>query len=535
MRRLSAERTQPALDVGVGHGPVPDLVGAEGTEQAKQVGHPFGVAGPAVGGEALELGLDLGEDLGIEQLAQLGAAEELGEQPLVEGQRGRPALGDRGVALVDELGDVAEQQGAGVRRRLLGRDVDHRDLAAVDAAHQGDEGREVVDVLEALADRFEDDREGGVLHGDLEELGRALTLLPQRAASPGVAARQQQRPGRTLPEAGREERGAADLVGHHRLDLVGLEDHHLAGRGLGVGLGDADDDAVVGGDRLAVDAVPLAQTCVDRQRPGGVHGRAVGGVDHQPPVAELVAEPLDEDRGVAGHDLGRRDLFADVAHQVGRRVVVEAAVGGARLRGGDGQGRELTGEGPDRLAELGGPTERVALPERQPPRDPRRRRDQHPVVGDVLDAPAGGAQGEDVAHAGLVDHLLVQLADPAAPRSFGGRACRDLASHEEDPEEATVGDGAAAGDRQALGAGAAGEPPGHPVPHDPRAELGELVAGVAARQQVEGGVVRAARERAERGAAPHEVVELVDVPGVDRGRRHDLLGQHVERVGRDPQ
>ena len=66
-------------------------------------------------------------------------------------------------------------------------------------------------------------------------------------------------------------------------------------------------------------------------------------------------------------------------------------------------------------------------------------------------------------------------------------------------------------------------------------ELGELVAGVAARQQVERGVVDAARELGERRAAAHQGVELVDVPLLDRRRGHDLLGQDVERVGRHPE
>ena len=114
---------------------------------------------------------------------------------------------------------------------------------------------------------------------------------------------------------------------------------------------------------------------------------------------------------------------------------------------------------------------------------PGRGRDQHPVVGDVLDPPAGGAEGEDVADAGLVDHLLVELADPPA---------RALAADQEDAEQAAVGDGAAAGHGQPLGAGPAGELPGDAVPDDAGPQLGELVARVAAAEQVEGGVVGAA-------------------------------------------
>ena len=113
-----------------------------------------------------------------------------------------------------------------------------------------------------------------------------------------------------------------------------------------------------------------------------------------------------------------------------------------------GLAAELAGERTDGRSELGGSAERVALPERQAAGDARRGGDEHPVVGDVLDPPAGGAEGEDVADAGLVDHLLVELADAAG-----------LLADEEDAEEAAVGDGAAAGDGEPLGAGAPAELP----------------------------------------------------------------------------
>ena len=200
-----------SLDVGAVDGAGADLLGGERAEQPQQVGDALGVAGPAVGGQPLQLGLDLGQHLGVEQLAQLGAAEQLGEQALVEAERGGPALGEGGVALVDELGDVAEQQAPGVRRGLGRGDVDDRDLAPVDAAHQADQPGQVVDVLEALAHRLEHDRERGVAGGDLEQLGRALPLLPQRGAAAGVAAGEQQRPGGALAEAAGEQRAAADL------------------------------------------------------------------------------------------------------------------------------------------------------------------------------------------------------------------------------------------------------------------------------------------------------------------------------------
>ena len=215
--------------------------------------------------------------------------------------------------------------------------------------------------------------------------------------------------------------------------------------------------------------------------------------------------------------------------QVGDEVAggprVEAVLLGLRLGLLGRQRAELAGERADGLAELGGAAEGVALPERQAAGDAGRGRDEDAVVGDVLDPPAGGAEREDVADPGLVDHLLVELADPAA----------DALADEEDAEQPAVGDRAAAGDGQALRPGTTGQRAGHAVPHDPRPELGELVGGVAAAEQVERGVVRAAREVGERRRAADQVVELVDVHRVERDRGDDLLGEHVERVGGDAQ
>ena len=199
---------------------------------------------------------------------------------------------------------------------------------------------------------------------------RALALLPQRAAAAGVAAGEQQGAGGALAEPGGEQRRAADLLGDEVVDLVGGEDHDLAAGRLGVGVGDADHDAVVGGDRLAVDAVALAQPGVDRQRPRGVDRGAVGGVHDQPPVAELVAEPLDQQGLVAGQHLGGLELLVEVGDEVagGVRRRARRSLGPLPRPSACGSARELAGERADRLAELGRAAEGVALPERQPAR-----------------------------------------------------------------------------------------------------------------------------------------------------------------------
>ena len=97
-----------------------------------------------------------------------------------------------------------------------------------------------------------------------------------------------------------------------------------------------------------------------------------------------------------------------------------------------------------------------------------------------------GAEREHVADPRLVDHLLVELADPVRVLALALRAGQEHA------EQPAVGDRAAAGDREPLGARAAAERARDAVPDQPRPQLGELVAGVAARQHVEHRVEHAA-------------------------------------------
>lgn len=98
------------------------------------------------------------------------------------------------------------------------------------------------------------------------------------------------------------------------------------------------------------------------------------------------------------------------------------------------------------------------MPEGQPAGLTERGGHQDAVVGDVLDPPAGGAERENIADPRFVDHLLVEFADS-----------RSFLAHHVHREHAAVGDGAARGHRQALGAGPSGETAGVAVPHQTRA------------------------------------------------------------------
>ena len=93
-------------------------------EHSENVSGALDVAHLAVVRQPLQLGFDLVDSVGVEQLTKLRRAQQLGEQRAVERQGGRPSLGERLVAFVHELADVAEQQRPSHRRWLLRLDVD---------------------------------------------------------------------------------------------------------------------------------------------------------------------------------------------------------------------------------------------------------------------------------------------------------------------------------------------------------------------------------------------------------------------------
>ena len=148
---------------------------------------------------------------------------------------------------------------------------------------------------------------------------------------PGIGARDEQRAAGVLAEARAEQRAAAQLADDGVLELVGIEQHEL-GAGRLVGVGQVDDDPVVGPDRVGLQPVLVADPGAEREAPGGVHAAAVGREDAQPPVADLVAEALDDDRAVARDDARRVLLLAQEGEQVLRGERVEVVAVGERRR-----------------------------------------------------------------------------------------------------------------------------------------------------------------------------------------------------------
>ena len=416
----------------------------------------------------LERGLDRFERFGVDQLAELLLAEQLAQEIAVERQGRRAALGVRRVALVHVRRDVVEEK-RGRKWRCGSRlDLDQGDAPGAEVGKQGLQARQVEDVAKALAVGLQDHREPREVLGDLEEVLRLQALLPEGRALAGVGARKQERPRRVLAKASAEESGAAELGDDKVFDLVRFEEHQVAVGRL-VGVGQVDDDPVVGPDRVRLEVELVADLGREGQTPSRVDAAAERGQDAEAPVADLVAELLDNDRLVGGNHPRGRLLLLEVGQEVLGRELVQVVVLRELLRV---HRDRLAGELADRTAELGGAADAVAAPERDSARHARCRRDDHAVAGDVLDPPGGGAKQECLALARLVDHLLVELADPAAVGKV----------HAVEP---AVGNGPGVGHRQLASALSPTDRPGGALPDDPRPELGEALGRVAAVEHVQ--------------------------------------------------
>ena len=167
------------------------------------------------------------------------------------------------------------------------------------------------------------------------------------------------------------------------------------------------------------------------------------------------------------------------------------------------------------LAELVGPPHSLTAPERHRSRYAGSRRDEHSVARDLLDPPRRGAEQKGLTGSGLVDHLLVELSDPAP------------AVDQVHAEEAAVGDCPRVGDGEAACSLPTPDDAGRPVPDDPRPQLCELVRRVAAGEHVQDILELDARELGEGIGLADELVELTDLDLVVGADRDDLLREHV--------
>ena len=145
-------------------------------------------------------------------------------------------------------------------------------------------------------------------------------------------------------------------------------------------------------------------------------------------------------------------------------------------------------------------------------------------MADLLDPPARCPERDHLADAALVDHLLVEFADPPAGRPR-------LADHEHAVEPA-VRDRAAARDCDDAGVAPPFDDVRDAVPRQAWLQLRELVARVGAGEHPEHALEDFATERLVRRRASCRGEQIVDGPAIHDGHRDELLGEDVERVAR---
>ena len=265
----------------------------------------------------LQLPLDEIERLRIEQLAQLGVAKQLAQLRLIDRQRLRSPFGERRIAVVDVVRDVAEEQRRRKRRRRLRIDRRQPQRARLQTAQHVHQRRHVEVVAQDFAIGLEQRRKRSEARRDGQEIGGAFALLPQRCPHAGPASREEQRARGGLAKARGEQRRRTELTQHETLDLAGIgQQQRRIGRVLD--LREADDEAFVAPHHFDVDAGAGADLRGRRHRPRRVDAAAERREQAHAPVAELVETALDDQRAIVGHR-ARGRLILEIAKQVVRR------------------------------------------------------------------------------------------------------------------------------------------------------------------------------------------------------------------------
>ena len=292
-------------------------------------------------------------------------------------------------------------------------------------------------------------------------------LLPQRGPAARLAAAgaaPAPRPRGSARRRGRSRGGARGSAPRSSA----YEGKQLLDRRRRVRLGEAQDDAV--------SPYRVSTSCPVARRTRASIAIAPGRVDApaerrgeqaHPPVAHLVVVPLDDDRPAFGTSPVVACCWSQVRTQTtGGQSSRRARP--ARLVLADELAPTADGApaaGPPRPS----PFQNGILPGR------RRGRDEHAVAGHLLDPPRRRAEW-NTAPPRLVDHLLVELADPHAV---------PLATGEEHAVETAVRDGAAVRQRHAARTGPRPHGAGRAVARRAGPEAREGVGGVAPGEHVE--------------------------------------------------
>ena len=370
-------------------------------------------------------------------------------------QRAASGASVRPVGRVHQDVGLLPDQVGGERRRRLRADRDHLDLAGAHLAQHPLQGLEVELVLEAAPPGLEHQGKVAVAPDRLEHPLGPFAADPERHPVAEAGPRQEQRPGGVLAEQGAEEPGPLQPLAQELFHPLGR--HHgqqlraaRLGRQL---LRDRHHQAVVVVEDLELGAVALlpgggqgdGERAVDAAAPERVEHDAAPAGRLRLPLLDLLAagDVLDHDPVAVRQAPAQGRLFgAQEAHQLGRGAPVHGALLGQRRDDAVVVQTRLdrAEEAPHLLRDEEVPVALVRAPEGGHRRRAGGGLDEDVVVGDLLDAPDLGAEGERVTHRALPDELLVELADASA---CGGPPARRSTSVDPQVVVAAVRDRAA--------------------------------------------------------------------------------------------
>ena len=431
-----------------------------------------------LGVEPLQLPLDRFHRVGVEQLAQLGVAEQLAQLRLIDDERLRAALGQRRVAVVEEARDVAEEQRRRERRRLVGIDGRRRGSSGCgrrpasrrapacrrSRAGTRDRFRAAPGTIRNATPRPADRRRACAA-------ARAARACPAAASAAAATARRSRGTSRrrapSPPSCRTTSACTSSGIGQQQPWIGRLIDvrkpHH---------------EPIVSPERFDVDAGLLADLRGGGHRPRRVDAAAARRQHADAPVAELVAHAFDEDGRRVGHGTRRGHLVAQVLQEGSRR----------RAR------RDRVRASADRSPPPAAARSRSCI--RRPMASPSSsgRPARSPFQNGIL--PGSPGAGETSTRSCVISSMRhdeapstnvspTRLSNTISSSSSPTRAAPGRGADEKDAEEPAVGNRAAVGDRDALGAFARDDRARDAVPGDARPQLGELVGGIAARQHVE--------------------------------------------------
>ena len=316
-----------------------------------------------------------------------------------QGQRVSAAVGTclDAVVLVHVRHGEGEQQPGGERRRHLRRqrlDLDRGQPRCRAASSL--QARHVEMIVQALAERLGDDREVGMPPRHLQQVAAAQPLQPQRGPLARAAAASAAPGRRSGGSAGRTGRCRPARRGSGRSTFSGVRPVEQVEDRL-VGVGQADQDAVVVVQALRAIAEPLAAAGFERQPQRQVQPAAERAEQDHLPVAELIARRLDHERPV-GRQAAGAQLVAGERGRAGcgprrRRGSTRAAAsrGSPAASSRVGQFAQEVADGQAEVVAAAGRSRRART---APSPAPLGRRDDDAVGLDALEPPGIGAEQE---------------------------------------------------------------------------------------------------------------------------------------------